>query len=291
MKGIVIDDDQTLGYETNSAFRKLGNAVIIPTLNILPSSARKLLRMTHKSAEQIIEHATTHKAMEVLYDLTPRPPSGRIEDFFLSLWLGRNNSRAIRNRLRLVKKELKKIINKLVSENKEVKILNIASGSARAVLESVDEMPLDNDVKLSAVFIDRNQEAISFSQQLAGNHKYQSSFRWVNDTAENFLEKEGHKTRFNTVELVGLLEYLDDENAIEMFSVIHKTLEAGGTLITSNITHNAEKRFISNVVGWKMIYRSTDEFTSLLISAGFDFDKMKIYYEPQRIHCVIVAQK
>ncbi|MEI6553801.1 MAG: class I SAM-dependent methyltransferase family protein [bacterium] len=179
----------------------------------------------------------------------------------------------------------------MVSENKEVKILNIASGSARAVLESVDEMPLDNDVKLSAVFIDRNQEAISFSQQLAGNHKYQSSFKWVNDTAENFLEKEGHKTRFNTVELVGLLEYLDDENAIEMFSIIYKTLEAGGTLITSNITHNAEKRFISDVVGWKMIYRSTDEFTSLLISAGFDFDKMKIYYEPQRIHCVIVAQK
>ncbi len=291
MKGIIVDNDKTVNYETNSAFRKLGNAVLVPVLNILPISTRKLLRKTHKSAEQIIEHATTHKAMEVLYDLNPRPKASYIENFFLSIWLGRNNAKAVRNRLRLVKKEIKKMIAKLVSENKEVKIINIASGSARAVLESVDEISLDKDINLSAIFIDRNHEAISFSQQLAGNHKYLSSFKWVRDSAETFLKTEGHKMKFNIAELVGLLEYLDDKEAIEMFSVLHSTLESGGVLITSNITHNIEKRFISDVLGWKMIYRSADEFASLLISAGFDFDKMKIYYEPQRIHCVIVAQK
>ena len=265
MKGIVVDDDKTISYETNSVFRKIGNAVLVPTLNVLPVSTRKLLKKTHKSAEQIIEHATTHKAMEVLYDLSPRPPASYIENFFLSIWLGRNNAKAVRNRLRLVKKEIKKMITKLVAENKEVKIVNVASGSARAVLESVDEMSLDKDVELSAVFIDRNHEAISFSQQLAGNHKYLASFKWVKDTAENFFKTDGHKMKFNIAELVGLLEYLDDKEATEMFSMLHSTLETGGVLITSNITHNIEKRFISEVLGWKMIYRSADEFASLLL--------------------------
>ena len=94
MKGIFIDDDQTLDYETNSPFRKIANTFLIPTLNILPVSTRGLLKKTHKSAEEIIEHSTTHRAMEVLYDRGPRPPASRLQNFFLSIWLGTNNSKA-----------------------------------------------------------------------------------------------------------------------------------------------------------------------------------------------------
>jgi hypothetical protein len=291
MKGVFIDDDQTLDYETNSLFRKIANAFFIPALNILPVSMRGLIKKTHKSAEEIIEHSTTHRAMEVLYDRGPRPPASRLQNFFLSIWLGTNNSKAIRNRLKLVKREIKKKIAQLVVENKDVKIVNIASGSARAVLESIDEMSLDNNFRLSAIFIDKNHEAILFSQQLAGTHKYRSSFQWVKDTAENFFRTTGRGMRFNIAETVGLMEYLTDEEVINIFSIIHNALDSGGIIIAANITNNIERRFISKIAGWKMIYRPADEFSSLLLAAGFALDKMQIYYEPQRIHCVIVAQK
>ena len=290
MKGVFIDDDQMLDYETNSFFRKIANIFLIPTLDILPVSTRVLLKKTHRSGEEIIEHATNHRAMEVLYDRSPRPPGNRLQNFFLSVWLGTNNAKAVRNRLRLVKKEIKKKIAQLIAEDKDVKIVNIASGSARAVLESVDEMPLNDSFRLSAIFIDKNHEAISFSQQLAGSHRYLSSFQWVKDTAENFFETHSHGMKFNIAELVGLLEYLSDEEAIKMFSMVRDSLDPGGILITSNIVKNIEKRFISDVLGWKMKYRTADEFSSLLIAAGFSLDKMNIYYEPQRIHCVITAQ-
>ena len=68
-------------------------------------------------------------------------------------------------------------------------------------------------------------------------------------------------------------------------------MDSGGILIAANITNNIERRFISKIAGWKMIYRPADEFSSLLLAAGFALDKMQIYYEPQKIHCVIVAQK
>src|ERR1035437_5754061 len=172
MKGIVIDDDKKLCYETNSPIRKIMNIFLIPTLYILPSSTRRLLKKTHKSAEEVIMHATTHRAMEVLYNRAKHPPANFLQKFFLSLWLGTNNSKAVRNRLRLVKREIKNKIVELASQKKEVKILNIASGAARAVIESLDEVSSKNDFQVSAIFIDQNHEAISFSQQLAGTHKY-----------------------------------------------------------------------------------------------------------------------
>ena len=291
MKGIVIDDDKSLGYETNSSIRKITNAVLIPTLNTLPVSARKLLGKTHKSGGEIIKHATTHKAMEILYDRNQRPKANWIQNFFLSIWLGTNNSKAIRNRLRLVKREIKNKITELINQKKEIKILNIASGAARAVIESVEEVEFPDNFRLSAVFIDQNHEAISFSQQLAGSHKYRSSFKWVNDTAENFLNNQGSTKAFNIVEMVGLLEYLSDKDSVDLFTGIYKALDSGGILITANILNNIERRFINDVIGWKMKYRSPDELSSLLMDAGFALDNMKIYYEPQRIHCVIVAQK
>jgi hypothetical protein len=291
MKGVLIDNDQTLNYETNSPLRKMANAFLIPTLNILPVSTRELLKKTHRSAREIIEHATTHRAMEVLYDIEPRPAANRLQNLFLSIWLSTNNSKAVRNRLKLVKREIKKKIAELVAENKEIKIVNIASGSARAVLDAANEIPSNHDLQLSVKFIDKNHEAISFSQQLAKDHRHYSSFQWIKDTADGFFKTHDPEMKFDIAETVGLLEYLNEEEVVNIFKMIYHALDFGGILITANITDNIERRFISEVLGWKMVYRSTDELSSLLISAGFALDKMRIYYEPQRIHCIIIAQR
>jgi hypothetical protein len=289
MKGIIVDDDKNLSYDKNSPIRKATNAVLIPALNVLPVGTRKLLRKTHVSGAEIIEHATTHKAMEVLYDIKPRPEANWLQNFFLSIWLGTNNSKAVRNRLKLVKREIKNKIKDLALQNKEIRILNIASGAASAVTESINEISSVEGLNISATFIDMNHEAISFSQELAGSHRYRSSFEWIHDSSDNYLENSGKGKKFDIVEMVGLLEYLSDEEAIKQFRKIREILDIDGVLITANIVNNIERRFISDVVGWKMKYRTAGEFSSLLIDAGFELRKMKIYYEPQKIHCVIVA--
>jgi len=290
MKGVFIDHDRTLNYEGNSIFRKLFNLIFIPVLYLLPAGLIKPLKKINKTAEQMVTHAATHRAMEIIYNPDSHPSEGILSDLFLSIWLEMNNSKAVRNRLRLVKREIKKKIIQLASENKEIKIINIASGSARAVIESTDEIPLDN-IRLSAIFVDKSHEAVAFSQQLAATHKYRNAFQWVEDTADNFFKSHKGTSRFNIAEIVGLLEYLDDADIVNIFAATHALLDSDGIVITTNILSNSEKRFMSDAIGWKMKYRTADEMSSLLISAGFSLDTMKIYYEPQRIHCVIVAHK
>ena len=95
----------------------------------------------------------------------------------------------------------------------------------------------------------------------------------------------------NIVEVVGILEYMNQKEIVEIFSLVYRTLEPGGVLITSNIIHNIERHFISKAVGWKMTYRSANNLVSFLLDAGFSLDKMKTYYEPQQIHCVVIATK
>jgi 16S rRNA G966 N2-methylase RsmD len=291
MKGVFIDNDPKLGYETNSIFRKLVNVIYLPLLYFLPVRVIKPLRKINKTADEMVAYAATHRAMEIIYNPNSHPSEGRFRDLFLSIWLKMNNSKAVRNRLRLVKREIKKKIIQLATENKEIRIINIASGSARAVLESTNDISLDQNIKLSAVFIDKNHEAVSFSRRLAETHKYRDNFQWIEDTAANFLRTDGHNSNYNIAEIVGLLEYIADKDMVEIFSAVYRILDSDGILITTNVLNNPERRFMSDAIGWKMIYRSADELSSLLISAGFALDKMKVYFEPQRIHCIIVAQK
>jgi hypothetical protein len=288
----IIDSDEKLKYETNSPIKKATNSVLIPVLNSLPTVMRKYLKKTHKAGKEIIEHATTHKALEILYGYGSAKAKGNaVQNFFNSIWLSTNNAKAVRNRLRLVKREIRNEIIKLAESGREIKIASIASGSARAITESITEASIGKKVSIKTTFVDKNQSALEYSQKLAAGHERLGSFQWINDTAGNFFRVHAKDEKFNIIEMVGLMDYFQDEKAVELFRLIRGALAEGGMFITANIGDNKEKEFITRVLGWKMIYRTADEFSSLLLAAGFALDKMKVYYEPQRIHCVIVAQK
>ncbi len=292
MSNWVIDSDKNLGYETNSFGRKVLNSVLIPTLNALPSSIRPMLGRSHESAGDIIKHATTHKALEVLYGHSSAKASGNhLQRFFKSVWLSTNNSKAVRNRLKLVEREVKREMRLLLSLGKPIKIVSVASGSSRAITESIDHVVLPPNPDLSVTFVDKNEEAIAYSKELASNHKFVANFNWVHDTAGNFFRTRPGDKKFNIVEMVGLMDYFDDQKAINIFSLIKSALDDDGILITANIDDNFERPFITKAVGWNMIYRSADDLAELLEKAGFSMEKMSIYYEPMKIHSVIVARK
>lgn len=60
---ITIDDDPN--HEHNKPLRKAINKVLIPILNSLPKG---LFVKSGKRAETVHKHATTHKALEVIYN-------------------------------------------------------------------------------------------------------------------------------------------------------------------------------------------------------------------------------
>lgn len=289
---IVVRKDKHLKFEYNNIFKKLFNIILIPTLNILPIKSRRMITKTNDAVGEIVKNATNHKALEILYS-NGKGSSKGVKNIYKKIahvvWFNTNNSKAVRNRLKIVKEELEKTL--LEKDGKDINFLSIAAGSARAIIEVVDKIKPTS--KINFTFLDKNPEAaehsklfISKSEYLNNNNNF--TFNWINDTVNNFLEH--HDQKFTIVEMVGLMDYFNDEKALNVFKNIYNILEEGGVFITANINHNSEKRFVTKAIGWPMVYRRAEELGILVHKAGFDHEKMDIYYEPHKIHSIIKAQ-
>lgn len=297
---IILDNDALQQYETNSIAKSILNIFLIPFLNILPSSFNKLIKKTNKEAGEVIRTATSHHAIEILYNYRSYKIKNPIQRLFYYVWFNLNNPKAVRNRLKLVTREVRNAIKRFDRQNSNIHILSIASGSARAIVdallavETLDHLRLtDNNIHIT--FLDKNQHACEYSKNLIQKQQWEKKydFRWINDTASSFplhFKNNGWKTP-DIVEMVGLLDYFNNEQTIKILSLIYTNLTTGGILITANIKNNKERRFITNVIGWKMIYKDPNNFLELMISAGFKKENIKIIYEPLKIHFVVIAKK
>lgn len=295
-QSIIIDNDPVQNYETNCFLRKVGNFFVVPILNNLPTSFRKLIVKTHKTSEHIVKNATTHSALETLYSHKKKHQGeSLLGKFFRTFWALTSNSKAVRNRLKLVKREIKaELLDRIENQGrKEIKILSIASGSSRAIYEVLSDIKktIHSEVKIEAVFLDKNPDAIEYSKKLSCDHDNGCSYSWVNDTIGNYMRRSQPAGEFDIVEMVGLLDYFANEKAIQVFSYIWQALKDGGIMITANIDDNPERKFVTKVIGWPMIYRTASGLISLAVKAGFSEEKIHAIYEPLKIHSVLIARK
>ncbi len=106
-KKIKIIKDKELNLEINSLVRKLFNFFTTPILNILPVKSRALIKKSNKAVGEILENTTTHKALEVLYHKGKNHSVKKIyEKLAHKVWFSTNNSKAVRNRLKIVKNKM-----------------------------------------------------------------------------------------------------------------------------------------------------------------------------------------
>ena len=287
-----VDLDNTINLEKPTFFRGLFHFFLIPILNNLPKSFKKKISQTHRGAKVVIDNATNHQALEVLYS------QGRLfsaknfmNKVFQNIWFHMDNSKAVRNRLKFVMRELRRHLESIARYDREINVISIASGSARAVIETVEAGEYLKEAKLSLTFLDKNPDAIEYSKKLSTKIQHLPlKMEWINDTVGGFFKSVPNK-EFDIVEIVGLLDYFNDDKAVETFRSIYAILGNGGVVITANINHNREEKFVSNVIDWVMIYRSVEQLAKLLVKAGFKKKKMKVFYEPFKIHGIIVAKK
>ena len=289
---VIVRNDKHLKFEYNSFFKKLFNFLLIPTLNTLPVGSRKIISKSDNAVGEIVKNATNHKALEILYN-NGKGSAKTIKNIYKKIahivWFNTNNSKAVRNRLKIVKEELEKTL--VEKDGQDIRFLSIAAGSARAIIEVVEKIRPNS--KISFTFLDKNPEATEHSKDFVYKSEYlmnnvNFTFHWINDTVNNFLLNQHEK--FTIIEMVGLMDYFDDEKALNVFKNIYNMLEKDGVFITANINKNAEQKFVTRAIGWPMIYRRAEELGVLVHMAGFDHEKMDIYYEPHQIHSIIKAQ-
>ncbi len=286
---VIVDYDET--YEKNSIFREFLNLFIIPIINNLPT---KLFLKTTKKAQEVHQHATTYKALEIVYTFDNKINfnEGILKGLLLSFFQKTNNAKALRNRLRLVKKKIKESIDYFLSKNKkEIQILSLASGSNKAVLETVSILKDKANFKIFSV--DKHLDAIEYSKSLAKSLNIYDFCEWYQDTISNFLKicKENNK-KFDIIEMVGFLDYVEKDKAIYLFNEIFDILENDGFFICGNIKDNKERKFITEVIKWPgLIFRDEYDLLKILKNSKFKNSRYKIIYEPLKIHGIIFAYK
>lgn len=162
------DKDTNLGYETNSFLGDFFySKLFIPFLNLLPAGFSKIIKKSDGAAAHVIEQKTSHNALETLYGSGRTHKSKNIfQKFFRYVWFNMDNPKAVRNRLRLTKKEINLAIRNITSHKKQIKLLSIASGSARSTVEVLRSFD-SNDLDIEVSFLDKNPQALECSKALA----------------------------------------------------------------------------------------------------------------------------
>ncbi len=295
--GAILDGDASLRHET----RKWLYMITLPIMWGLTSWVMIKKRIIGGSVEtnaywfdglsdqcrKIKEGAGGYKSLEIIYHFKARFGAERRwwNDLVAMYWVGMMNAQAVRNRLKIVTREVEAALRRFEGTNKGIKILSIAAGSARSVLEAMDGV---KTVESNAVLVDISRNALSHSMEVA--KELGVADRCMTRRGNIFgMDSVKEAERPDIVEMVGLLDYLDDKTIVALFKKIRGWLPEGGTFLTGHIRRNPEQYFLKWVINWEMCYRDAEDLHRLLSAAGFE--DRKILLEPQGIHMVAVCRK
>jgi ubiquinone/menaquinone biosynthesis C-methylase UbiE len=236
-------------------------------------------------SRKVKEHATTWKAMDIVYNHpwpTKKTFRGLIDEFY---WSGLN-CQSLRNRLKLIKDELRIAISK-VDNGGEIKLISLACGSAESVLEIIAEFKARGKI-IKAMLVDIDGEALERAKNVAKHYGIEDQVEIIKGDTNNIVEMS-RNFKPQVIEMMGFLDYISKEDAISLLGKIREALEPKGFLITCNISPNIEQHFLKWVINWPMIYRTPKEFDEIAHEAGFN--NYRLIYEPLKIHGLLIAQK
>jgi len=280
MKYLDIDG---IRYETLPLLQRVFNhAVLNPLLNyIIPSNM--LIDFLSKSKSPLIHESILRpggwRAMRISYE--NREPRDWIDkrilkDAVLTL--------SARNRRRMAVSALKNLIYRHCAQG-DVHIVGIGTGPGFNVLEAMVDANTD---RVFAYCIDEDVDAFEFGRRLADEMGLGGRVRYIAGNAvnlEHLLEVVPH-----IVKMVGILEYLTDDQVMELFRVSHRMLPMGGSILVNSMrdTHGVD-RYLRRVFNWHLNYRTPQKILRLFEECGFgDFHHRS---DPLGVYSIVVASK
>ncbi|MFA6636607.1 MAG: class I SAM-dependent methyltransferase [Candidatus Omnitrophota bacterium] len=190
---------------------------------------------------------------------------------------------AVRNR----KGDLKRIITDHISKTNSpsIRIMNLASGSAKEIHELFLEEKLNENVSIDC--FDHDARALNFSKELL------SRITTVKFFKKNALRIAAARDvldvipgRYDVIYSAGLFDYLGHTTAVSLCKNLGKILTPGGLLLIANVRDkysNPSVHFMEWVGDWNLIYRDEEEFLKIFTDAKFKKADVKICYEQQGI--------
>ena len=191
--------------------------------------------------------AKMHKGVDAIYTYRHKKGESSILETF---WMSARNCQALRNRYRMVRQAIGETIAEHKKNSDEnMLILSLAAGTARSVIESA----VGKDY-VAVVAVDSSDEAIADSKKLA--EKFEKiDINWHKKdllAVDSFLDDE---KKAHLVEVVGLFEYLDEDQIEKFLNVVKRNMHNAGSLIVSQIHPNSESSIVEKIVDWPLNHR------------------------------------
>ena len=232
-------------------------------------------------------YAGDHEILDAIYRNDPQTTG--FDRLFDNYYQMSSIAIGVRNR----KEDFKKIICDFASKNKKkkIRILNLACGSCRDILEMLSH----NMINAKVIFdcIDNDKHAISYAKTLL------KAYSNVNFTRENVLRLAATKNimgkikqKYDIIYATGLFDYLNDRVATKLIENMKALSKSEGILAISNVRDkysNPSVHYMEWAGDWSLIYRDDDEFKKLFLEAGYKNDEIKMQHEQQGIMVYIIA--
>jgi SAM-dependent methyltransferase len=203
-------------------------------------------------------------------------------------------TKALRNRLRIVTYLIKESLLNQLDKNDNIFILSLGGGSLRSIISAISELRRPDLIEKITIWnVDNDESVISLIEEVKKEfHLNNIRVKILNLNIKEFFrdfEKYTNKA-FDIVELIGFLDYLPEEEVINCLNNIYSLLKNNGILICSNIAPINETRFLENL-GWPpMYYRNIVDWVYILNKTYFK-KATKIIKEPLSFHNIVYIQK
>ena len=201
------------------------------------------------------------------------------------------NVGGIRNRTRMVTNNVRDVAElQLKDSNQDVRILSVASGSARAVLNAM--IDLSNQGFRDRVFarlVDISPRALQDSLKLAERLGLKDR---VECKRYDFSQVGEYAEDFNPTisEGAGIFDYFPDDEVTTVLFSLRKYMVNNGVVIFSSVMPHYETLFATLSVGWPFMYERTENnMRQITDSAGFPEHKSVCHVDLFGRHCLVVA--
>lgn len=201
-------------------------------------------------------------------------PVGRLID---RAYLDSPGWRGIRQRKVHMLTMLDRAIERTTDEDQPVRILDIAAGPGRYVLEAIERHRNEGagDVDISAVLCDRSEGGLAAGRELA-QQKGIDTVDYRQSDAFDADAIAGHEPRPNIAIVSGLYElFPENDRVLESLRGLARAVEPGGLLIYTNQPWHPQQEMIARVLPnrdgdpWIMRCRTQAEMDQLVESVGF----------------------
>ncbi len=211
-----------------------------------------------------------------------------------SLLLKNGPSVGHQNRIDILKKILLDKVKEAKSENKIIRILNIACGPAIEIQNLIKTEDIQRDVEFT--LLDFSEETLNYTKQkieeAIHSSKSKPTIKYIHKSVHTLLKEAGQETPendyYDMVYCAGLFDYLSDKVCNRLLRLFYQqTKPKGLTLVTNVHEDNPALYLMEYLMEWHLIYRDEIRFLELFPNKGLQ----KVYRDETGTNLFLEIQK